>query len=107
MMMKKILSYILTALLVISVMMPFTLTYDVHGEDEIIASGNCGARDSHGDFGDNVKYKVVKIDDSNERLILEGTGDTAEFNSRYSGLLSAAGIPLNHTPWYQEREKII
>ena len=106
MMMKKILSYILTALLVISVMMPFTLTYDVHGEDEIIASGNCGARDSHGDFGDNVKYKVVKIDDSNERLILEGTGDTAEFNSRYSGLLSAAGIPLNHTPWYQEREKI-
>ena len=39
--MKKILSYILTALLVISVMMPFTLTYDVHGEDEIISNASC------------------------------------------------------------------
>jgi hypothetical protein len=54
---------------------------------EDVASGTCGSE------GDNLKWELVKIDDSNYTLIISGTGDMADYEA-------------GKAPWYGYREEI-
>jgi hypothetical protein len=87
-------------------MLPLVSLKDIHGENTIVARGNCGASDTSGQYGDNVKYTIEKIDDENERLILEGTGEMAFFSSDYDTWTTRYGFAPHHAPWYSYRKEI-
>lgn len=93
-------------LLVVSAMMPVVFNDHVHGESNVIASGYCGDKDNEGNYGENVKYTVEKIDDENDRLVLEGSGEMAFFSSNHDGWTTRYGFAPRHAPWYSYHDQI-